>query len=84
VKHPSGKMYFLSIGDEVIHNGYTKVYPNKGIPVGNNQHVSNMCIVFNVIFPKHIDMKPHEETLKTIFRANLPEVKSQPTDEHLR
>ncbi len=83
VKHPSGKMFFLSLADEVISQGFNKVYTGKGIPVGNHQHISNICIVFDVIFPKHIDMKPHKEVLKDIFKANLPEVNPQPSDEKL-
>jgi DnaJ-class molecular chaperone len=83
VKHPSGKMYFLSVSDEVIQHGFTKVYQGKGIPVGNHQHVSNLCIVFDVIFPKHIDMQPHKDVLKDIFKANLPEVNPQSSDEKL-
>jgi DnaJ-class molecular chaperone len=82
VKHPDGKMLFVSV-PAVISNGHTKVFKSKGIPVGNHHHISNLVIRFEVIFPQNIDMEPHKETLKTIFQANLPEVKPQPSDECL-
>jgi DnaJ-class molecular chaperone len=84
VKHPSGKVFFVSI-DEVIHHGCTKVYESKGIPVGNHQHTSNMVILFDVIYPKQIDVETHKDVLKTIFGANeIPNILPQASDEHLK
>lgn len=83
IKHPNGKMFYISI-DEVINHGYTKTYHEKGIAVGNNNHISNLVFIFNVIFPKNINFKSHLDTLKKIFDANLPTVQSQPNDELIR
>jgi len=82
VKHPNGKMFFISI-DEVINHGYTKTYYEKGIAVGDSNHISNMIFIFEVIFPKNIKVKEHLNTLKTIFNASLPDIKKQPNDECL-
>jgi len=82
VKHPSGKLYFISI-NSVINHGFTKTYENKGINVGTNKHLSNLIITFEVIFPVKIDLEAYKPTLQKMLDVNLPIIHPQPTDEYL-
>lgn len=82
IKHPSNKMFFISI-NEIIHPGFQKVYQGKGIPIGNNIQISNLIVIFEIIFPKKIDSEKHAEDLKRIFGCNLPTIIPQDSDEKL-
>jgi DnaJ-class molecular chaperone len=81
IKHPSNKMYFICI-NEIIKPGFQKIYKAKGVPVGNNMNISNLIIIFEIIFPKQID-EVYNEDLKRMFEVNLPIITPQDTDEHL-
>jgi DnaJ-class molecular chaperone len=66
LKYITGKVYTITNNSgNIISNGYQKVIPNMGFTRGD--HVGNLIIIFDVIFPSTIDKEQIDALSKIAF-----------------
>lgn len=69
-KHLDNTQFIIS-SDDIIKNNEVKVIKNKGMPYNSSYNViGDLIIKFNIIYPKSIDFKHHEQ-LKNIFGNSI-------------
>ena len=66
LKYITGKIYTITNNSgNIINNGYRKIIPNMGFC--RDQHVGNLIITFNVLFPEKISDESLEQLKKIDF-----------------
>jgi len=66
LKYITGKTYTITNNSgNIISNGYKKVIPNMGF--SRDQHVGNLVILFNILFPEKISDESLEQLKKIDF-----------------
>jgi DnaJ family protein B protein 4 len=66
LKYITGKIYTITNNSgNIINNGYRKIIPNMGF--SRDQHVGNLIIIFNVMFPEKISDESLEQLKKIDF-----------------
>ena len=69
IKHPDTRSYFIK-EKGVIKQGHKKIGFKKGLPVGNNGHISNLIVNFSIIMPKYIDEK-YNDVIKEMLNHDV-------------
>lgn len=69
IKHPNSQSYFIK-ENGVIQQGYKKIGFKKGLPVGNNGHISNLIVIFSICMPKSIDEK-YNDIIKEMLNHDI-------------
>ena len=66
LKYITGKTYTITNNSgNIISHGYRKMIPNMGF--SRDQHLGNLIIIFNVLFPENISIEVLEELKKINF-----------------